>query len=261
MKRLVAKEGEATNFQKDNKSIKEVEQTLKGIHEGMVEFFHVNFPYFSDVKILKHSEMLKQLIKRVRNDLEESGIIHCDLEWKQISKAISGKQEEEFFENLAFYNPQDDTLYFSEEIAVNYPEKMLSVCAHELSEKLLFTIASLPARLSMQSAVELYLKEIKNANTSKRRELLNVYLDAVFKTVFKEGCCEAIALQTLRSMGYETEVLSLEKELQTGCSKCIELMFHLENARIDANRVKKDGISHQVDDPKLVKNLLRSFLR
>jgi hypothetical protein len=260
MKRLVAKEGETTHFQRDNKSIKEeVEQTLKSIHERMMELFHVNFPYFSDVKIFKHSEMLNQLIQRMRNDLEESGIIHSDIEWKQISEVISGNQEAEFFENLAFYNPQDDALYLSEEMAVNYPEKMLSVCAHELSEKLLFAIISQPVKSSMQSAVKLYLEGMNERNANKRHELLNIYVDAVFKTVFKEGCCEVIALQTLLSMGYETEVASLEKELQTGYSKCIELLFHMENTRMDANGIEKDGISHQaLDEQKLVKSVLRS---
>ena len=225
----------------------------------MMELFHYNFPCFTDVKILKHPEMLNQLIQRMRDDLEESGIVRSSVEWKQISEGISGNQGAGFFENLAFYNPRDDALYLSEEMAVNFPEKMLSVCAHELSEKLLFTIISHPAKSSLQSAAKLYLEGMKDRNATKSKELLNIYVDAVFKTVFKEGCCEAIALQTLRIMGFETEVASLEKELQTGRSKCVDLLFYIENARMNTNGLEKDEMSHQAnDEQKLVKGVLRS---
>ncbi len=260
MKRLDTKEGETTNLERNNKSIKkEVEQTLKNIHERMIELFHTNFPYFSGVKILKHSEMLNQLIQRMRDDLEDSGIERSNVEWKQISKDISGNQGTGFFENFAFYNPRDDALYLSEEMAANFPEKMLSVCAHELSEKLIFTIISQPVKLSMQSVFKLYLEGINEKKENRRHELLNIYLDVVFKTVFKEGCCEAIALQTLRSLGYETEVTSLEKELQTGCSKCVDLLFYIEHARRDTKGLEKDKMSHQVnDEQELAKGVLRS---
>ena len=195
----------------------------------------------------------------MRDDLEESGIVRSSVEWKQIGEGISGNQGAGFFENLAFYNPRDDALYLSEEMAVNFPEKMLSVCAHELSEKLLFTIISHPAKSSLQSAAKLYLEGMKDRNATKSKELLNIYVDAVFKTVFKEGCCEAIALQTLRIMGFETEVASLEKELQTGRSKCVDLLFYIENARMNTNGLEKDEMSHQAnDEQKLVKGVLRS---
>jgi hypothetical protein len=261
MKAHAAKEGITANFQRDSKKIKEVEQTLKSIHERMMELYHYNFPYFTDVKILKHSAMLNQLIQRIQNDLEENGIIRNSIEWKQVSEALSKNLGTQFFENLAFYNPPDDALYLSEEMAINYPTKMLSVCAHELSEKLLFTIISQPAKSSLQSAAKLYLEGMKDRNANKNQELLNIYVDAVFKTVFKEGCCEAIALQVLCNMGlgYETEVASLEKELQTGCSKCMELLFHIENTRKGESAVEKDRMSHQaLDKEKLAKDILRS---
>ena len=65
-----------------------------------------------------------------------------------------------------------------------------------------------------------------------------MYVDTVFKTVFKEGCCEAIAVQTLRNTHYAAEAASLEKELQAGHSKCIDLLSHIDNARKSGDLVQ-----------------------
>jgi hypothetical protein len=260
MKKLAAKEVETANFQRDIKSIKEwIDQTLKNIHKRMAELFHINFAYFSDVKIIKHSEILNQLTQRMWGDLKENGMIHSGIQWRQICETLSRNQAAGFFENFAFYNPMDEVLYVNEEMVINHPEKIISVCAHELSEKLLSTYISPPVKSSIQPAVKLYFEAKKTNNTKRLHELLNMYVDTVFKTVFKEGCCEAIALQTLHNMGYETEAASLEKELQTGYPKCIGLLFYIENARKSGERVEKDRIRHQaVDEEKLIKEVLRS---
>jgi hypothetical protein len=186
-------------------------------------------------------------------------MIHSGIQWRQICEILSRNQAAGFFENFAFYNPRDDVLYMSEKMVINHSEKMISVCAHELSEKLLFTYISSPAESSIKPAVKLYFEAKKTNNKKRLHELLNVYVDTVFKTVFKEGCCEAIALQTLRSTGYETEAASLEKELQAGHPKCTGLLFYIENARESGEWVGKDRIRHQaLDEEKLAEEVLRS---
>lgn len=260
MKKLDAKEVETANFQKDIKSIKEsIDQTLKSIHIRMAELFNINFAYFSDVKIIDHSEILNQLTQRMRDDLKENGMVHSDVQWRQICETLSRNQAAGFFENFAFYNPEDEVLYMSEEMVINHPKKMISVCAHELAEKLLSTYILPSVKSSLQPVVKLYFEAKKTNNTKRLHELLNMYIAIVFKTVLKEGCCEAIALQTLRNMGYETEAASLEKELQTGYPKCIGLLFYIENTRKSEKLIEKDRIRYQaLDEEKLVKEVLRS---
>jgi hypothetical protein len=85
----------------------------------------------------------------------------------------------------------------------------------------------------------MYTETKKTNNTKKLYEFADTYTGIVFKSVFKEGCCEAMALQTLRSMGYEIEVASLEKELQIGHSKCINLLFDVDNARRSQEGIRK----------------------
>jgi hypothetical protein len=195
----------------------------------------------------------------MRGDLKENGMVHSGVQWRQICETLSRNQAAGFFENFAFYNPKDEVLYVNEEMVINHPEKMISVCAHELSEKLLSAYISPPVKSSIQPAVKLYFEAKKTNNTKRLHELLNMYIDIVFKTVFKEGCCEAIALQTLRSMSYETEAASLEKELQTGYPKCIGLLFYIENARKSGEYIEKDRIHYQaLDEEKLAKEVLRS---
>jgi hypothetical protein len=260
MKKLVAKEVETANFQSSTKSVKkDIDQALKSIHKRMITLFHANFAYFSDVKVIQHSEILDQLTQRMRDDLKENGMIHSGVQWSQVCEILSRNQAAGFFENFAFYNPKDDVLYMDEKMVINHPEKIISVCAHELSEKLLSAYVSPPVRSSIQPAVRLYFEAKKTGNTKRLSELWNMYIDTVFKTVFKEGCCEAIALQTLRSMDYETEAASLEKELQTGYPKCIGLLFYIENARKSGECVEKDQIRHQaLDEGKLAKEVLKS---
>jgi hypothetical protein len=260
MKKLVAKEVETANFQSSTKSVKKnIHQTLKNIHKRMITLFHVNFAYFTDVKVIPHSEILNQLTQRMEDDLKENGMVHSGIQWKQVCEILSRNQAAGSFENFAFYNPRDDVLYMNEKMVTNHPKKIISVCAHELSEKLLSAYVSPAVRSSMQPAVRLYFEAMTTGNTRRLSELLNMYVDTVFKTVFQEGCCEAIALKTLRSMDYETETASLEKELQIGYPKCIGLLFYIENARKSGECAEKDQTRHQVlNEEKLVKEVLRS---
>jgi hypothetical protein len=219
------------SIQKDNESVEDwINQTLRKIHRKMIESFNIDFTYFRDIKIIKQSDILKQLTQRMRNNLKENGVVYSDNQWKRICEIFAKSQVTGFFEGFAFYNPKDEVLYMNEEMIRNHPQKMISVCAHELSEKLLSTYLSSSLETPTQALVKIYTQP-KTDNAKKLCEFMETYTGIVFKSVFKEGCCEAIALQTLRSMGYETEVASLEKELQIGHSKCINLLFDVSNAR------------------------------
>jgi len=251
----------------DIESIKEqINQTLKNIHRKMVESFNIDFTYFKDIKIIKRLELLKKITQRMRNNLRKNGMTYSDTQWKQISETLSKNQVPGFFENFAFYNPKDEVLYMNKKMIKNHPEKLIPVGVHELSEKLLSTYLSPPQEAPVQAVTKAYIEAKKTNNIKKLYELLSTYIDTIFKSIFKEGCCEAIALQTLRNMGYETLVTSLEKELQIGHSKCIDLLFDIDNARRRGDMVKRDQVRSRygrrrvqaIDEEKLVKDVLRS---
>ncbi len=240
MKKSTIKGNGGTNTQTDMGSTKEwVNRTLKEIHKRMVELFGVDFTYFRDVKIINHSDILKQIMQRMRDDLIENGVMYSEIQWKQILESLSKNQIPGFFENLAFYNPKDEVLYMSEKMITDHTEKMIPVCTHELSEKLLSTYLSLPLKTPIRALVEAYIEVKKTNNRRRFYDLLNTYADIIFKNVFKEGCCEAIALQTLHHIGSEMKTASLEKELLVGHSKCIDVLFDLEEAKRNIECMEK----------------------
>jgi len=254
------------NDQNGIESVQEwINQTLKKIHRKMVELFGIDFTYFRDIRIIKQPELLKQLTQRMRNGLEENGIVYTDIQWIQICKILSKSQVTGFFENFAFYNPKDEVLCVNEKMIVNHPEKIISVCAHELSEKLLSTYLSSSSGAPKQALVKMLVEAKKANNAEKLYELLDEYIDTVFLTVFKEGCCEAIALQTLRNMGYEIEAASMDEDLQIGYSKCINLLFEIDTGKRSqkgGRKVKTRLHSERraapaTDEEKLVKEALR----
>lgn len=251
MKKLATTEIEIADFQKDAKSAGEwINKTLKRIYRQMVEVFHVDFGYFSDIKIIDKQEVLKQLTQRMRSELKENGIAYSDSQWKQISEILSKNQITGFFENFAFYNPKNKVLYVSEKLIINYPEKMIPVCAHELSEKLLSTVLSTFSEAPVHALIKLYTEAKKTNGKKKLHELLNAHIDIIFKSVFKEGCCEAIALQTLRNIGYEKEVASLENELQIGYSKGMKLLRAVDNAMKTQEDTKKTLMPSSYEEDK-----------
>jgi len=234
-----------------------INRTLKKIHKKMIKLFDVDFTYFSDIKIIKQSDILEQLTQRIQNDLKENGVLYSDIQWKQICESLSKNQVTGFFENFAFYNPKDDVLYMNEKMITNYPEKIIPVCTHELSEKLLSTYLPSPLKTPIRALVEAYIEAKKTNNTRKLYELLNTHTDIIFKSVFKEGFCEAIALQTLRHIDSEMKAASLEKELQIGHSKCIDLLFDLDNAKKNVESVEKRQRTPPVNEKKLIKEILK----
>ena len=265
MKKLTAKEIQGLNFQGDRESTKEwINQTLQKIHGKMVELFSIDFVYFRDVKIIKQPELLKQLAKRMWSDLKESGAVYSNDHMKQIFDSLSKNQVAGFFENFAFYNPKDEILYINENVITNHPERVIPIFAHELSEKLLSTYLSTPPEAPTQVFIKKYIEAKRTNNIKKFYEYLDMYIDTVFKSVFKEGCCEAIALRTLRNTEYGLETASQEKELLIGYSKCMKLLFALESKR-STEREKKAEMhlqcegcqSQEINAENLLKDLFK----
>jgi hypothetical protein len=265
MKKLMAKETQRLNFQGDIESTKEwINQTLRKIHRKMVELFSIDFTYFRDVKIIKQPELLKQLAKHMWIDLKESGVVYSNNHMKQIFDNLSKNQVEGFFENFAFYNTKDEILYINENVITNYPERVIPICTHELSEKLLSTYLSTSLKAPTQVLIKKYSEARRTSNIKRFCEYLDMYKDTVFKSVFKEGCCEAIALRTLRNTEYGLETASLEKELLIGHLKCIKLLFALES-KGSTERTKKAEMhmqregyqSQEINTENLVKELFK----
>ncbi len=245
MRKLTANGIQSLNFQGDMESTKErINITLQKIHRKMVELFNIDFTYFRDINVIKQPELLKQLAKRMWSDLKESGVVCSNDHMKQILDSLSENQVEGFFENFTFYNPKDEILYINENVITNHPERVIPICTHELSEKLLSTYLSTSLKTPTQVLIKKYTEAQRTNSIKKLREYLDLYKDAVFKSVFKEGCCEAMALRTLRNTEYGFETESLEKELLIGHSKCIKLLFALESKR-STERAKKPEMHRQ----------------
>jgi len=245
MRKPTANEIQGLNFQGDTEWTKEsINQTLQKIHRKMMELFNIPFSYFRDIEIIKQPELLKQLAKRMWTDLKQTGVICGSDHLKQIFDSLSKNQVEGFFENLAFYSSKDETLYINENVISNHPERVIPTCTHELSEKLLSTYLSKSLNSPTQILIRKYIEAKRTNNVKKFYEYLDMYIDTVFKSVFKEGCCEAIALRTLRTTEYGVDTISLEKELFSGHSKCIKFLFTLENIR-SAERARKAGMHLQ----------------
>jgi hypothetical protein len=225
-----------------------INQTLKRIHRKMIELFGVDFPYFNDIKIIRQSEILKELTEHMRNDLEEHGVVYSNIQWKQIRGSLSKNHVTGFFENFAFYNPRDEVLYIHQKMVKNHPQKIIPVCTHELAEKLLSTYLPSPLKTPIRTVVEAHTEAQKTNNTKRPHKLLNTYTDIIFKSIFKEGFCEAIALQTLRHIDSEMmKAEAQEKELQIGHSKCLGLLLGLDKAYARAQYVESMEKS-QVDE-------------
>jgi len=240
---------------------KTVDQTLKNIHRKMLQLYHFDFTSINEVKILKQSELLNQLFLRMRTDLEKNGAVYSYEMWSQITETLNNNQTAGLFDNFAFYNPKDDILYLNQNMMLTNPEKTAPICAHELAEKLLSTFISPNLDARAKTASNLYAEGRKSLGTGKYRELLNIYIDTAFTGIFKEGCCEMIALQTLNSMGYNT--ISWEKELQTGYSKCKVLLYYMDNFRDSLkenqlNPVKDRKREDTADELEPIKKILRT---
>lgn len=206
---------------------------LREIHKKMMELFQVDFPYFKDIIILGKSEARKVITENIRQNLEEKGVSYTASRWAQIQEYLSGEGARGFFENMAFYDEKGETLYIGQNLLLNHPDRVIPVCVHELAEKLVSTLIPPPSIKAY--AGKLLEKHIHSEDPNERislEEFLSSFKEIVFKSVFKEGCCEAIALRTLSHSGHEEKVESIEKELQQGHSKCIGILFELEKSKL-----------------------------
>jgi|GEM_PF-1094924 len=263
LKNLTAEKTKVTSSPEETKEW--INRVLKKIHRKMVELFQVDFTIFSDIKILKHPDLLKHLTQRMRNNLKENGVVYSDIHWKQIRQSLSNDQVARFFENLAFYNPDDEVLYISKAILTNHREKIIPICTHELSEKLLSTYLSSLPRKPTRILAEAYIEAKNSNNTRKLLKFLSDRTEIILKSVFKEGACEAIALRTLLNIDSEKmKAASLEKELLTGYSKSIGVLFDMDNRNKELEHIEKiqtrlgKGQKTQlIDEEKLMKETLR----
>lgn len=206
-----------------------IDNELRQIHNKMTKLFQVNFSYFKEIIILPQSKTKNILTEKMRLNLERKGVKYDESLWKQITENFFEDGTRGFFENIAFYNDRNETMYITQNLLINHPETVIPVCVHELAEKLIFTIT--PPSYIATSAEKLIEKHIKSQDPNEKmtlEELMSRFKEIVFKSVFKEGCCEAIALRTLSYSGHKEKVLTIEKELLQGHSKWISILFDIE---------------------------------
>jgi len=231
-----------------------IDRELREMHKKMIELFQFDFPYFKDVIILGESEAEEILTGHIRLNLEEEGVSYTASQWSQIREYLSRNEVGSLFENMAFYDEKWEILYLSRNLLLNHPEKIIPVCVHELAEKLISTLTPSPSvKESSDSFKNLIKKSINSKDPNNRislEEFLSRYKEVVFKSIFKEGCCEAISLRTLMHTGLKDRVESLEKELIQGHSSIsYHLGYPIAKEIIDKHGI--EGIKAALKNPPL----------
>jgi len=245
-----------------------IDRELREMHKKMMELFQFDFPYFNDVIILGESEAEEVLTGHMRLKLEEEGVSYTTSQWSQIREYLSRNEVGSLFENMAFYDKKGEILYLSRNLLLNHPEKIIPVCVHELAEKLISTLTPSPSVKGSTDSFTNLIKKSINSNDPNNgislEEFLSRYKEVAFKSIFKEGCCEAISLRTLMHSGLKDRVESLEKELRQGHSKWICILFDLENMKLGVENqnssmfTKKDEIAKLEDERELINRILKS---
>jgi len=253
--------GNITGLRDTESTRKWINQTMKGIHAKMVELFCIDFRYFRDIRIVKQPDILRRLTRRMRNNLRKNGVIYSNSEWQQVFESLSETALAGFFGNITHYSPEDDILYISQKMITEHPERVIPVCTHELSEKLLY--ACLPSTHSTPSyfAAQTFAEAKRTDDSTRLNDLLKMSKGLILKNAFKEGVCEAIALQTLRQTGFKAEIAALEQELETGHSKYVDVLSHLgKTTRSTGKDLAGEKRKRQVTDgKKLIEETLVSF--
>ena len=242
-----------------------IDGKLREMHRTMTELFQFDFPYFKDVKVLGKSEAREYLTERGWINTEK-GASYNAFQWAHIQKYLSGNDAGDFFENMAFYDKKGDTLCISRNLLLNQPEMVIPVCVHELAEKLVSTLSpSWTIKGPEENSLAEYINRKGPEGAISLEEFLSSYKEAVFKCVFKEGLCEAISLKTLSASGLKGRADSIEKELQHGHKKWVDILIDLENLEKGVKNQnifvhpKKDEKERLRDVEGLVIHILRGF--
>jgi len=243
-----------------------IDQELRKLHEKMTELFNVDFTYFKDIIILEKTEAREFLMENIRKNLEGKGVDYSTTRCPQIQEYLSEDPARSFFENIAFYDEKSETLNINNKLLLNHPDRVIPICVHELAEKLISTLTHPPSiRTSAKKLLEKHLYSEDSFERIPLEEFLSSFKEVVFKSVFKEGCCEAIALKTLLHSGYENMVTLIENELQQGHSKWIGYLLELENSKLGGIQKTsiffiEDEIAKIEDERELVSRILKNFL-
>jgi hypothetical protein len=227
-------------------SAENIHDELKKMHNKMIELFQVDFTYFEDLIILCRSDFRELLLERIWLKLKGRGDSYTELQLAQMRKYLSEGTDKDLFSSMAFYDKKGDILYISQKLIQGHPEKVLPVCVHELAEKMVSTLID-PEIINGASdnifEEQLYSTELHNYSPEK---FLNRYKEAAFKSIFKEGCCEAISLKTLRHSGMKDRALSIEMELKKGYGEWVGILQAIENMKVD-NENHRKYLSQTID--------------
>jgi len=243
----------------------QIDRTLRTIHKKMIDLFHIDFTYFSNIKIVDKSEVFDWVTRQMENNFQEKLTSQENAELRQLYRFLLESQVKDHFKRLAFYDLERDTLCISEDLLEGGVQMAISASVHELSEKMLSTILS-PTLKKPHIFKKKPIQIEKTKDLKQVHQLFDEYLRLVFAIIFKEGLCEAISLYTLRNMKTnEMYINSLENEFKRQHSKCIGLLSDLEDIRKDIEEaevaaVGLDAVSFalKVDE---VKKLVMKTLR
>ena len=211
---------------------------LRKLHKIMTQKMHFEFPFFEKINILTNSEAKEILSSRIRRNLTKKGVNYSAEEWAQIENHLSEDGTRAFFENIAFYDENEEALNLSHALIERHPDKVMIACAHELAENLF-------QKITREVSFKDKTKNIGTTASSNDviggvslRKLLSQYTENVLWSVFREGSCEAIALETMLHSEHKEKVSGYAEDLLTEHSKWAGTLLKIDDLQSEVMRTE-----------------------
>ena len=208
----------------------------------MTQKMHFEFPFFEKIIILTNSEAKEILSSRIRRNLTNKGVHYSAEQWAQIENHLSEDGTRAFFENIAFYDENEEALNVCRALIERHPDKVMITCAHELAEKLYQKITR---EVSFKNkTINIGTNASSNAVIGgvSLRKLLSQYTENVLWSVFREGCCEAIALETMLHSEYKEKVSGYAEDLLIEHSKWAGTLLKIDDLQSEVMKTEKTPI-------------------
>ena len=211
---------------------------LRKLHKIMTENMRFEFPFFEKIIILTYSEAKEILSSRMRRNLANKGVHYSAEEWAQIERDLSEDGTKAFFENIAFYDENEEALNICYALIDRHPDKVMIVCVHELAEKLFHIISREVSFKNKTRNIGAIASSKDVIGGVSLRKLLSQYTENVLWSVFREGCCEAIALETMLHSEHKEKVSGYAEDLLTEHSKWAGTLLKIDDLQSEVMRTE-----------------------
>jgi len=211
---------------------------LRKLHKIMTQKMHFEFPFFEKIIILTKSEAKEILSSRIRRNLTNKGVHYSSEQWAQIENHLSEDGTRAFFENIAFYDENEEALNICRVLIERHPDKVMIVCVHELAEKLFQKITRELSITNQTTDIGTNASSNDVIGGVSLRKLLSQYTENVLWSVFREGFCEAIALEAMLHSEYKEKVSGYAEDLLTEHSKWAGTLIKIDDLQSEVVRME-----------------------